>query len=97
FASQRSTVQESPSSPHGAPGGSSRQVAEQQSPSVVLPSSQVSAPRSRPSPQTGVQVEGLPAQVQPSSTAHAEAQPSPSIALPSSQVSAPCIWPSPQT
>lgn len=60
------------------------------------PSSQPSFPRTRASPQVGVQRDGSPVHVHPGSCAHARSQPSPAIRFPSSQASAPCLVPSPQ-
>jgi len=52
-------------------------VAEQPSPSVVLPSSQASLPPIRPSPQVVTQTDGSPLQVKPCSIMQVAEQPSP--------------------
>ena len=70
---------------------------EQPSPLVAPPSSQPSAPRTKPSPQTVPQTLGVPTQVQPVSWLQLDEQPSPLEAFPSSQVSDPLTTPSPQT
>jgi hypothetical protein len=62
--------------------GSTRQVDEQPSPLMVSPSSQVSAPARRPSPHTGLHVDGVPVQVQPVSIRQVDEQPSPLPVLP---------------
>jgi hypothetical protein len=62
-----------------------------------LPSSQVSAPRFKPSPQIGEQTLGAPKHIHPVSIWQMLLQPSPLIASPSSQVSPLSKVPLPQT
>src|SRR4051794_23809073 len=82
--------------PHVHPTSCRQSTPEQPSPLSVWPSSQVSAPRMKPSPQIGLQVLGVPTQLKPASTWHVNEQPSPLVALPSSQASGPRSRPSPQ-
>ena len=85
-----------PRSGHSAPG-SIWQVLEQPSPLAELPSSQVSPPRRRPSPQRGVQRLPGTRHSHPASTARQSAeQPSPLDVLPSSQTSSADSAPFPQ-
>src|SRR5436190_1489903 len=70
------------------------QADEQPSPPATLPSSHGSVPRTRPSPQIGVQTDGLPPHVHPASVVQVAEQPSPALVLPSSQTS-PITSPSP--
>ena len=73
-------------------------MAEQPSPDTWLPSSQVSVPTMRPSPQIGKQRRPGTGQRQPTSIAmQPAAQPSPLIVLPSSHDSNDASTPSPQT
>ena len=72
---------------HDEAGLDLRQLNEQPSPLVASSSSQVSPPRSRPSPQSGAQRLGAPAQSQPVSIWQVALQPSPPVASPSSHVS----------
>ncbi len=75
-----------------------RQVGEQPSSSVTLPSSHSSVPARYPSPQA-VAPHAVPGieQVHPGSRAQAEEHPSPDAALPSSHCSVPVMTPSPHT
>src|SRR5438552_16646647 len=85
-------------SPQTAAPDSSRQVLEQPSPSTLLPSSQVSPPLIRWSPQIGTHRLPGTRQCHPGSTVvQSAAHPSPDAALPSSQASTPLRTPSPQT
>src|SRR5688572_2889879 len=76
--------------------GSTEQVLAQPSPSLMLASSQASAPTMIPSPQVAPHTDGAPAQLKPGSTEQPLEQPSPSLTFASSQVSAPAATPSPQ-
>src|SRR3954468_4965572 len=80
------------------PASTRRQSAAQPSPSCLLPSSQASSPITLPSPQTMVEVQGLPGTLhsKKGSVLHAPEQPSPGTMFPSSQASAPLSFPSPQ-
>jgi hypothetical protein len=77
--------------------GSIWQSSEQPSKGMVLPSSQLSAPSTMPSPQmVGVQTLGLPLHLWPISTLHVGEQPSPATVFPSSHCSGKATMPSPQ-
>src|SRR5688572_16370008 len=62
-----------------------------------LPSSHASPGRTSASPQTGEQVEGVPAQPHPYSCTQTAEQPSLGSVFPSSQLSGPVVMPSPQS
>jgi hypothetical protein len=72
------------------------QLDEQPSPPIVSPSSQISAPRTRPSPQIPSQADGSPLHCQPPSIVHVAEQPSAPSRSPSSHASVPRTRPSPQ-
>jgi hypothetical protein len=76
--------------------GSIWQAAEQQSPGRMLPSSQVSPPTMRLSPQIGAQTLGSALSHAKPAVSTQALQPSAALPLASSQVSAPFFTPSPQ-
>src|SRR5688572_15438466 len=78
------------------PASTWRQSALQPSPAILLPSSQASSPMTFRSPQTMVEVQGIPGTLhsKKGSDLQAPEQPSPGLTLPSSHCSTPFSLPS---
>src|SRR5688572_3951922 len=92
--SPHSEVQATPGAPQF---GSRKQMGEQPSNGMLLPSSQASAPSGSPLPQTAsVHTLGEPSHFLPSSTRQRSEQPSPATSFPSSHGSVGATTPSPQ-